>query len=236
MQISEVETEKIKPYDSNPRINDPAVDAVMASISEFGFLQPLVVDCEMTIVVGDTRFKAAKKLGLVRVPVLVAGHLSPDKIKAYRIADNSTNQLAEWDYARLVGEIAGTNPTQYGADLREAFDLLGRECEAALADAAEEGDADDDLDGPDGMDLSVNEYYDVIAVVCKNVKDWNRLVDVFNLPRVKVRRSKLGLLRAVDAGHVLRLLGKENDHVGLQDRDPEPAARGEHAADAIASA
>jgi ParB/Sulfiredoxin domain len=230
MQILEVILADITPYDGNPRLNDPAVDAVAASISEFGFLQPIVVDSAMVIVVGHTRFRAAQRLGLEKVPIVIAAHLTPEQIKAYRIADNATNLLAEWDYARLVGEIAGSNPTEYGAELREMFDLLGRECEAALAAAAEDDEeCEDDGPSPEGLELGVNEYYDVIAIVCKNVKDWNRLVDVFELPRVKVRRSKLGLLRAVEAGKVLQLLDREKTDAELQDRDSEPAAGPEHA-------
>jgi hypothetical protein len=69
----------IRPYDNNPRVNDPAVDAVAASIREFGFRQPIVVDEQDVIIVGHTRFKAALKLGLEMVPVHVAVGLSPPK-------------------------------------------------------------------------------------------------------------------------------------------------------------
>src|SRR5206468_1335809 len=84
----------IKPYANNPRHNDQAVDGVAASIREFGFRQPLVVDEAGIIVVGNTRYKAALKLGLPQVPVHVATELSPAQLKAYRIADNKTSELA----------------------------------------------------------------------------------------------------------------------------------------------
>ena|SRR5205807_500530 len=80
----------IRPYERNPRVNDQAVDAVAASIREFGFRQPIVVDEDGVIVVGHTRYKAALKLGLENVPVHVATGLTPAQIKAYRIADNQT--------------------------------------------------------------------------------------------------------------------------------------------------
>jgi ParB/RepB/Spo0J family partition protein len=89
--------EDIKPYPRNPRKNEHAVEAVAKSIREFGFNQPIVVDQHGVIIVGDTRFKAARKLGLTQVPVLVATHLSPEQIKAYRIADNKTAEIADWD-------------------------------------------------------------------------------------------------------------------------------------------
>jgi DNA modification methylase len=96
----------IKPYERNPRRNDPAVDAVAASIREFGFRQPIVVDEQGVIVVGHTRFKAALKLGMKTVPVHVAKGLTPEQIMAYRIADNKTATLSSWDDERLVQELA----------------------------------------------------------------------------------------------------------------------------------
>src|SRR6185295_7019515 len=95
----------IRPYDQNPRINDPAVDAVAASIKEFGFRQPIVVDEHGVIVVGHTRWKAAHQLSLEEVPVHVAVGLTPAQIKAYRIADNKTSKLSEWDQDKLVVEL-----------------------------------------------------------------------------------------------------------------------------------
>jgi site-specific DNA-methyltransferase (adenine-specific) len=95
----------IKPYDNNPRHNEAAVDAVAASIREFGFRQPLVVDGDDVIIVGHTRYKAALKLGLETVPVHVARDLTAAQAKAYRIADNQTATLSSWDDDRLTQEI-----------------------------------------------------------------------------------------------------------------------------------
>ena len=79
-------------------MDDDAVDAVAASLREFGFRQPCVVDPKGVIIVGHTRWKAAKKLGLAKVPVHVAKDLTSAQIKAYRIADNQTATIAEWDF------------------------------------------------------------------------------------------------------------------------------------------
>ena len=76
MLIEERPLASIRPYDNNPRINDPGVDAVAASIKEFGFRQPIVVDEAGVIIVGHTRYKAAQQLGLETVPVHVAIGLS----------------------------------------------------------------------------------------------------------------------------------------------------------------
>ena len=90
--------DRVRPYPNNPRINDDAVDAVAASIREFGFRQAIVVDTEGVIICGHTRFKAAQKLGVEKVPVHIAKDLTPEQIKAYRIADNKTSELADWNY------------------------------------------------------------------------------------------------------------------------------------------
>src|SRR5262245_58214073 len=92
---------EIKPYAQNPRINDHAVAAVANSIREFGFRQAIVVDEEDVIIVGHTRYKAALKLGLQKVPIHVATGLTPAQVKAYRLADNKTAELADWDDDRL---------------------------------------------------------------------------------------------------------------------------------------
>src|SRR5579885_1932346 len=91
----------ITPYAGNPRHNDAAVDAVAASIREFGFRQPIVVDEQGVIIVGHTRYKAALKLGLQAVPVHVAHGLSPAQAKAYRIADNQAATLSQWAEGKL---------------------------------------------------------------------------------------------------------------------------------------
>ena len=78
---------EIRPYEKNPRVNDAAVDAVAESIRRFGFRQPIVIDADGLIVVGHTRWKAATSLGLERVPVHVATDLTPEQVRAYRIAD-----------------------------------------------------------------------------------------------------------------------------------------------------
>jgi ParB-like chromosome segregation protein Spo0J len=100
------EITSIRPYERNPRLNDKAVDAVAGSLREFGFRQPIVVDAEGVIIAGHTRYKAALKLGLQKVPVHIATDLTPEQVKAYRIADNQTGDIAEWDMEILPIEIS----------------------------------------------------------------------------------------------------------------------------------
>lgn len=115
IKLSKIKT--IKPYENNPRKNDQAVEAVAKSIQEFGFLQPIVVDEKGVIIVGHTRYKAAVKLGLEEAPVVVAKGLSAAQVKAYRIADNQTNNLSEWDYDLLPKELRELVEMDYEVDV-----------------------------------------------------------------------------------------------------------------------
>lgn len=106
MEIIERKLSELIPYANNPRHNDSAVDAVAASIKEFGFKVPIIVDKDGVIVAGHTRLKAAQKLGLERVPCIIADDLTPEQIKAFRLADNKVGELAEWDFEKLNFELS----------------------------------------------------------------------------------------------------------------------------------
>jgi DNA modification methylase len=117
MKIELRKLSDVKPYPGNPRQNDAAVDAVAASIKEFGFRQPIVVDAEGVIICGHTRYKAAQKLGLEKVPVHVAKDLTAAQIKAYRIADNQSANLATWDYELLPIELSALQGMNFDLEL-----------------------------------------------------------------------------------------------------------------------
>jgi len=137
---------RVKPYDKNPRHNDEAVDAVAASIREFGFRQPIVVDAEGVIICGHTRYKASLKLGLEKVPVHVAKDLTAAQIKAYRIADNRSSENATWDYDLLPLELADLQGMDFDLGLL-GFDE--DEITKILAPAENEGLTDpDDVPAP----------------------------------------------------------------------------------------
>jgi DNA modification methylase len=138
----------IKPYANNPRRNDHAVDAVAASIRRFGFRQPIVVDEEGVIIVGETRWKAALKLGLTVVPVHVAVGLTPAQRQAYRLADNKTAELADWDDDLLAHELAGLRTLDFDLDLLGfSADELSRLID--VGDGPAHGDPDDVPQPPD---------------------------------------------------------------------------------------
>lgn len=105
MNIITMKLKDLKPYKNNPRKNDAAVALVKRSIQEFGYLVPIVIDKNNEIVAGHTRYKALKQLKIQQVPCVVADELTEDQIKAFRIADNSVSEAAEWDVAKLAVEI-----------------------------------------------------------------------------------------------------------------------------------
>src|SRR5262245_47723174 len=118
--------DSIKPYENNPRHNEAGIDAVAASLREFGFRQPIVVDKDGVIVVGHTRYFAAQKLGLTQVPVHVATELTPAQARAYRIADNQTATLSSWDDDKLPIELMALQQEGFNLDLTgfSAEDLM----------------------------------------------------------------------------------------------------------------
>lgn len=119
LKVEDWPIDKVKPYGKNPRNNDSAVDATANSIKEFGWKQPIVVDKEGVIIVGHTRLKAAKKLGMEEVPVLVAKDLSSEQADAYRLADNKTGEISEWNMDMLgdeLSQIEDIDMTDFGFD------------------------------------------------------------------------------------------------------------------------
>lgn len=105
MIVYQKKLNELKPYEKNPRYNEPAVSAVSKSIEQFGFLVPLVITKDNEIVAGHTRYKAAKRLKLKTVPAIVADELTEEQIKAFRLADNKVSELAEWDEGLLAQEL-----------------------------------------------------------------------------------------------------------------------------------
>ncbi len=110
MDIIELPVKAIKPYAKNPRKNDKAVEYVANSIRQFGFKVPIVIDSNYEIVCGHTRWKAAKTIGLESVPCVMADDLTPEQVKAFRLADNKTAEMAGWDFDLLEQEFNDIDP------------------------------------------------------------------------------------------------------------------------------
>lgn len=131
LEVETVPIESVKRYWNNPRKNSAAVAKVEASLRQFGWRQPIVVDAERVIIVGDTRLLAALNIGYRGVPVHTASDLTADQVRAYRIADNRTGEEAEWDDDRLFDELralleAGVEMSSTGMDGDEWIRVLER--------------------------------------------------------------------------------------------------------------
>ena len=159
MDIQLLELDKISPYDNNPRLNTNAVESVANSIKRYGFRQPIVIDGKGVIVVGHTRFEASKSLGLSKVPVHIADDLTPEEARAYRLADNRTSELAQWDFSLLASELEGL------VDSSIDLSTLG------WSDSELERLLPNSIDLPrdaDGKEFDVDVAGDVKTVTCPN--------------------------------------------------------------------
>lgn len=107
MEIEWIAVDEVIPYENNPRKNEASIDKVAASIKEFGFKQPIVLDKNGIIVVGHTRLEAAKQLGWEKVPCIRANDRTDEQAKAYRLADNKVGESSEWEF-NLLGEELGS--------------------------------------------------------------------------------------------------------------------------------
>ena len=106
MEVSNVSLSELKEYENNPRlINDEAIERVAASIKEFGFKVPIIVDEDNVIIAGHTRKLAAQSVGMDEVPVIIADDLTEEQIKAFRLADNKVSEFSEWDFELLYSEM-----------------------------------------------------------------------------------------------------------------------------------
>ena len=181
MKVEKRRTDDIQPYEQNPRQNDAAVDAVAASIQEFGFRQPIVVDTEGVIVVGHTRYKAARKLGLEYVPVHVAKDLSPEQARAYRIADNKSADYADWDLDLLPIELRDLQAADFdlgliGFDDEELAQLLNPGVKGGETDPDAVPEPPDEATTQPG-DLWILGDHRLLCGDAGNTKDVDRLLD-----------------------------------------------------------
>jgi site-specific DNA-methyltransferase (adenine-specific) len=176
MQIIELKTDELIPYVNNPRQNDEAVDYVAASISEFGFKVPIIIDSSNVIVAGHTRLRAAKKLGLETVPCIMADDLSEQQIKAFRVADNKVGEMATWDLDKLMIELEALDDidmSDYG------FEELEKQADALLEESDEEELEDvDRLETHYGVPYQGNKSR-IADKIINLLPEGKRLVDLF---------------------------------------------------------
>lgn len=162
-KVTYMDVDSLIPYANNPRLNDNAVDAVAASIKEFGFKVPIVVDGENVIINGHTRLKAAHKLGLKQVPVIVADDLTPEQVNAFRLADNKTSELSGWDLDKLdieLDSIADIDMGDFCFDLGFVGEARAAGSGASAGDwfARDVKDMDEHEDGNDEYNEFVDKF------------------------------------------------------------------------------
>ena len=176
MQIEMLRVDRIHPYENNPRKNDAAVDRVAASIDQFGFKVPIVIDKDDVVVCGHTRLKAAKKLKLAEVPCVRADDLTDEQIKAYRLADNKVGEAAEWDFDLLEEELDGIfdiDMADFGFDLSDD-DLGGQDPE----EDPDEYDDIEKLESRYGVPYQGNKSR-IADIIINLLPAGERLVDLF---------------------------------------------------------
>ena len=177
-----VDIDKLKPYVKNPRQNDKAVEKVIESIKKFGFVAPLIVrKSDNMIIAGHTRWKAAKKLGLNKIPVIYVD-MTDNDAALYNIADNKLAEIADWDYD-LLEEIA----EDFNFDI-EDFKLIGWE-ENELKDIF----YIDDLDEEDIKENNENEEKSIYAVLIE-VENEEEQKNIFEEMTGRGYKCKLYLL------------------------------------------
>ena len=175
MKVKQINIDKIIPYHNNPRKNQ-AIDKVASSINEYGFQQPIVVDQNMVVIVGHTRLLASKKLKLKKVPIAIAD-LTKSQAKAYRLADNRTNEDSSWDEELLKGELL---------DLDGLLNSTGFE-DSELEKLLDDPEPEDDAEVVFSEEIGETNNY--IVLVFKNDIDWLSAQTHFNLETVTSKRQ-----------------------------------------------
>ena len=154
MQIYDKPLGWLTPYENNPRNNDEAVEPVANSISEFGFKVPIVATSDGEIINGHTRWKAAKKLKLKTVPVIIADDLTEEQVRAFRLADNKVAEIAQWDIELLLSEIESEGDSVSSVEYGDIYQL-GRH-RLMCGDSTSAGDMKELVDG-EKIDLYVTD-------------------------------------------------------------------------------
>lgn len=143
MDIVLKDIDELVPYENNPRDNARAVKAVAESIKQFGWKVPVVIDKDDIIVAGHTRVLGARLLGINEIPCIIADDLTPDQVRAFRLADNKTAELADWNMEKLNLELAQLSDFDMAAFGFEELD--------------DTGDVEEPDDDPDAMANEIKE-------------------------------------------------------------------------------
>lgn len=209
-------TDSIKPYPNNPRKNEAAVEKVVKSISAYGFNSPIIVDKDMVIINGHTRHKAAQRLGLAEVPVIIAADLDEQRVKAYRIMDNRAGEAAEWDDEKLLKEIVELLDS---ADNDLTIDFTGYDAEElskelglnlTIVEKKKKKKAQEE-DGTEEFATELLEEHQYLVLYFDNTLDWQVAKQFFALRSVRRNRTEMSrerkaLGRVVSGAKFLQLM------------------------------
>lgn len=222
MRVENWPIERVKPYENNPRKNDDAVEKVANSIREFGWQQSIVVDEKGVIICGHTRYRAAQMLGLSEVPVTVAEGLTENQVQAYRLADNKTGELADWDFDKLNAELESIDwldcdMTQFGFYL----DHAGEELEVDDA-------VNDYVQGTTPFARFIDEESNYVVLKFRTEKDWLNASSVLGLRNEQALPSRkdgnvndkfkfTGIGRVVDGVEAMRIIIENAKVLGMMD-------------------
>ena len=209
LKIENVPITSLKPYDGNAKKHtNEQMDAIEASIKEFGFRNPIIVwtneDGQPEIVAGHARAKAAQNLGMDIVPVIYVDDLSDAQRRALTLVDNQTTMMTEWDDVQLSYELDV---------LSEMFDMSDFGFEDVDVESDIEKDAKSEKEF-ESMELKTFEHHDYVVFVFDNQMDWLNIVSRFGLHRVDAGfypAKKIGLGRVIDGKKLLAELGYKGD-------------------------
>jgi hypothetical protein len=181
IEIIQLPLSKLKPYAKNPRVNQDSVPFVMESIEQFGFLVPIVIDLDYTIVAGHTRYEAAKRLGITEVPCVVADHLNAEQLEAFRLADNKVGENSLWHIPLLQDVMKNITTIDMSAlgfiDVSEALNnkIKGSKEDEKILEK---------------MELMAFEHYDYLVFVFATTLDWVRACEIFDIKKMDVTYGK----------------------------------------------
>lgn len=200
MKITEMSVKELKPYAKNTKKHDKTQIANVAeSIKQYGFVQPIVVDKDNSIVIGHCRYEAAKKLKLEAVPCVCVDELTDEQVKALRIVDNKSNE-SEWDIEALLDELEDVDLSCFDFGFDEAENVKEEESKNKQNKELEK------------MELKQFEHHDYVVFVFDNTQDWLNIVNKFGLKRIDAgwEKRKVGLGRVIKGERLIEALGREN--------------------------
>jgi ParB-like chromosome segregation protein Spo0J len=204
--------DEVIPYINNPRHNEAAIDKVAASIKEFGFKVPIVIDRENVIVTGHTRREAAKRLKMENIPCIYADDLTPAQVKAFRLADNKVSEYASWDDDLLKLEFDAL--TDMGVDLG----ITGFESDEIDSLLNVDEIVEEDEEKPEvEFTEELNEESNYLVLYFDNSIDWLQAQSVFDLKTVKALDSKagykkIGIGRVINGTEFIRKVLNDNEN------------------------